>query len=120
MRTAIERLAAAYWRTMTDKSTQAFLSWEAVHALCRLPGVGSRFVVAMARHADLGASGSIAEERCAYLGAGPLEDLVSRGDREDLVVIESALSTSAELRRALHAVNPPDDPKVAQWLASHR
>ena len=113
MRIAVALLAAAYWRTAVDKSDEAFAAWEAVDAICRLPGIGSRIVVAMARHADT-------EDKCAQLGAHPLEDLVDRGDPEDLAVIDAALPNTPELARAIRSVNEPDEPTLVAWLRARQ
>jgi hypothetical protein len=114
MRTFVAKLAAAYWRTGVEKSSTRFHAWEAIDDLCRLPGIGSRLVVVLARYANN-------EDESAYLGAGPLENLVQKGNPEDLAVIEEALPRSPELRRALRSVNPPlDNEEVQAWLRDHR
>lgn len=111
MRLFVAELAGMYWKTAHEPDAEQYLAWEAVEALCQLPRAGARIVIALARHANT-------EDRRAYLGAGPLEDLVHRGRPADLAIIEAALPTTTELRRALLAVTEPDDPAVAQWLAS--
>ncbi len=113
MRVFVAELARMYWKTAHQHDDEQIQAWEAVEALSQLPHAGARILVALARHADT-------EDRQCYLGAGPLEDLVDRGRPDDLEIIEAALSDTPELRRALLAVNEPDNPSAAKWLVAQR
>ena len=58
-------------------------------------------------------------EREAYLGTGPLEDLLNRGDAEDLAVLEAALSEVPQLRSALEFSQPPEEGDGLTWYRRH-
>lgn len=111
------KVASAYLARDTalgegDLGTARALEWsvELVEKCVAEPGRAGRLVTALLDQA-------VTEDQIAYVAAGPLEDVVDRGDRLDLAELETGVH-SAKLLSALRSIRISDQSPAAEWLES--
>ncbi len=86
--------------------------WEAVQEMMRVPYLRTELVLALARDATT-------KDRQAYLGAGPLEELIAIAEDDELSSIVASLG-NPRLANAFWGVNYPEDPVRGEWLHNVR
>jgi hypothetical protein len=109
-------LVAAYWHQYIAQyahqdraeSDRWFWAWEEVQEVVeRTPGEALPLVVALADYC-------LSAQGLAYLGAGPVEDLVKRADDELFERMLKAATKNARFRRALATIWIDDNARIRE------
>ena len=106
-----EQILSGYYKHQQTNADDGFWAWEEVDELCRDLASGLCITGKLIESAP-------SDWSLSCIGAGPLENLVSRFELPAVTAIAEIAETSKRMQRAIRSVNVDDDsPALAAWEA---